>query len=95
MANVLIIDDEEMLCSVMCEHLKGKGHDVTYALTLGDGLRKGASGAFDIVFLDVGLPDGNGLEALDFLRIPQTDNLAKSPSRTYYSAGEGTPSPAI
>ena len=68
MANVLIIDDEEMLCEIMCEHLKGEGHDVTYALTLEDGLNKGESGAFDVVFLDVGLPDGNGLEALPGIR---------------------------
>jgi two-component system NtrC family response regulator len=52
----------------MCEHLKGEGHDVTYALTLEDGLNRGVSGAFDIVFLDVGLPDGNGLEALPGIR---------------------------
>jgi two-component system NtrC family response regulator len=74
MANVLIIDDEEMLCSMMCEHLKGKGHDVTYALTLEDGLKKGASSVFDVIFLDVGLPDGNGLEAL-----PRFRGLPSSP----------------
>lgn len=48
MANVLIIDDEEMLCDIMCEHLKGEGHDVTYALTLEDGLNKGVSGPFGL-----------------------------------------------
>lgn len=68
MPNVLIIDDDEMLCKMMCRYLGEKGHDVTFALTLSEGLEKGACDAFDIVFLDVGLPDGNGLEVVPRIR---------------------------
>jgi len=43
-------------------------HDATYALTLGDGIKAASSGTFDVVYLDVHLPDGNGLEALPIIR---------------------------
>ncbi len=36
----------------------------TYALSIREGLEKVSTGVFDVVFLDVWLPDGNGLEAL-------------------------------
>ena len=85
MANVLIIDDDEMLCNMMCRHLGTKGHDTTYALTLEDGLSKGASDAFDVVFLDVRLPDGNGLEAL-----PRIRGLSSAPEVIIFT-GAGDP----
>jgi len=40
------------------------GHEVRHALTLEDGLREVSSNDFDVVFLDVRLPDGDGLDAL-------------------------------
>ena len=85
MANVLIIDDDEMLCNMMCRHLGTKGHDTTYALTLEDGLSKGASDSFDVVFLDVRLPDGNGLEAL-----PRIRGLSSAPEVIIFT-GAGDP----
>lgn len=68
MANVLIIDDDEMLCNTMCRYLGIQGHEATCALTLEEGLSKGASEAIDVVFLDVLLPDGNGLKALETIQ---------------------------
>jgi two-component system NtrC family response regulator len=44
------------------------GHDPAYARTLGEGLETARSRDFDLIFLDVRLPDGNGLEILPRLR---------------------------
>lgn len=64
MNNVLIIDDDEMICDVLSRHLRQKGYRVAYALTLDAGIRTAGTDNPDVVFLDVHMPDGNGLEAL-------------------------------
>ena len=64
MANVLIIDDDKAVCDVIAQMVAGLGHDASQARTLNEGLEMAATTAFDVVFLDVRLPDGNGLEAL-------------------------------
>lgn len=64
MANVLVIDDDEMMCRSLCEMVRGGANEATYALTLQEGVFMATSGAFDAVFLDVCMPDGNGLELL-------------------------------
>lgn len=68
MANVLIIDDDELFCETLLDKLRRIDHDGAYALNLKDGLKKAFSGKFDVVFLDVRLPDGNGLNMLPRLR---------------------------
>ena len=72
MARILIIDDEETMCQSMSLVGKRAGHDTVCENTLLGGLAKAASEPFDIVFLDVRMPDGNGLELLP--------RLAQSPS---------------
>jgi len=64
MAKVLIIDDEKTICDVLSGMVKHLGFDVKSVLTLKDGVKESSTGAFDVVFLDVRMPDGNGLEAL-------------------------------
>lgn len=64
MANVLVIDDDEHVGSMVSNLVRKMDHYAEYALTLGDGLKKVRTGSFDVVFLDVRMPDGSGLEAL-------------------------------
>ncbi len=64
MADALIIDDDVTVCSMLSRMLENIGHGATHAHTLEEGLREVLSRSYDIVFLDVGLPDGNGLDAL-------------------------------
>jgi two-component system NtrC family response regulator len=68
MGRLLIIDDDEMFCEMLSDMVKEEGHEVSYALTLRAGLEMAATGAFDVVFLDVRMPDGSGLEALPQIR---------------------------
>ena len=64
MAHVLIIDDDQMIGETLSLRIMNLGHSAASAATLNEGLRKIQQEAFDLVFLDVRLPDGNGLDAL-------------------------------
>lgn len=62
MARILIIDDDESYCSILSRTVVRMGHEARTAMTLADGLVKAESDEFDAIFLDVRMPDGNGLE---------------------------------
>ncbi len=64
MANVLVIDDDELIREMLSFRIMRLGYTVETAVTLSEGEKKLYSGSFDVLFLDVHLPDGNGLEAL-------------------------------
>ncbi len=68
MTDVLIIDDDEQVCRFLSKIFTGMGYEVSYELTLKQGLTKIFSHSVDILFLDVNLPDGNGLEAISTIR---------------------------
>jgi two-component system, NtrC family, response regulator len=68
MANILIIDDEEKLCKSLKLAMNRMGYNVNFALNMADGFDKVSFDPYDVVFLDVGLPDGNGLEVLEKIK---------------------------
>lgn len=80
MANVLIIDDNEMFCEMLSQMVTDQGHQVSYVFTREEGLETAISGRFEVIFLDVRLPDGNGLEILPKIReIPTARKSSSSP----------------
>lgn len=73
MARILIIDDDEIARLVFADIIGEAGHEVIAEPTLTLGLERARSVPVDVVFLDVMLPDGNGLEALPtFMNLPST-----------------------
>jgi two-component system, NtrC family, response regulator len=68
MAKILIIDDDEDLCRMLADLVGSMGHEAAWAVTLKAGLEKAGKTEFDVVFLDVNLPDGSGLDILLKLR---------------------------
>lgn len=70
MADILIVDDDSMLAEMLAVHLGNSGHRAECAATLTEGIECARRGRFDVVFLDVQLPDGNGLNA--FSRFAET-----------------------
>ncbi len=64
MANILIVDDDESMCYALSRMIGRVGHNPVCANSLAEGLEQARSGDIDVVFLDVRMPDGNGLEAL-------------------------------
>jgi two-component system NtrC family response regulator len=67
-ANILIIDDDQTFCMVLSTMVKHMQHEASVAYTLQDGLGALSSNDFDVVFLDVRLPDGSGLDILPTIR---------------------------
>jgi two-component system NtrC family response regulator len=64
MADILVIDDDIEVCETM-ESLIGRlSHACDTAHTLSRGMALAKTGNYDVVFLDVSLPDGNGLDIL-------------------------------
>ena len=74
MANILIIDDDELIREVITACVADIGHTIQGAGTLSKGVRLAREHAFDLVFLDIFLPDGSGLDAL-----PEIKGVASSP----------------
>ncbi len=68
MARILIIDDDPQVCETLQSLNYRLGHECFAAHTLKDGLEHLGRMKFDLVFLDVRLPDGNGLQALGQIR---------------------------
>lgn len=68
MSKILIVDDEELMCRALTRKVVSMGHEVACAYTLKDGAKKAGSGYYDVIFLDVRMPDGNGLDAITPMR---------------------------
>ncbi len=73
MPKILIIDDDIEACETMVSLVTRLAYDSDMAHTLRDGLRLAQTTNYDVVFLDVYLPDGNGLDILPSL-IAQDDS---------------------
>ncbi len=68
MAQILIIDDDRDMSFTLCGMIEHMQHSADAAYTLAEGLTMAESGAYDVVFLDVRLPDGNGLTVIPRLQ---------------------------
>ncbi len=68
MADILIIDDDKLICDILAKMMESFGHESRSALTGKAGLELSKNGRFDIVFLDVNLPDANGLDLIKILK---------------------------
>ncbi len=65
---VLVIDDESVICGACDLVLTEKGHTVDYCKTGKTGLIAIERGTYDVILLDMKLPDIDGMEVLKSVR---------------------------
>jgi two-component system KDP operon response regulator KdpE len=65
---VLVVDDEPQIIRALVTNLRARGYDVDAAGTGEEALRKAAERRPDIVVLDLGLPDLDGIDVVRGLR---------------------------
>lgn len=85
MTRILIIDDDIEACETMASLVTRLAYHADKAHTLRDGLGLAEQGDYDVVFLDVYLPDGNGLDLLPALM------AISDPPEVIILTGKGNP----
>jgi len=68
MASILLIEDDHRIREALARSLAARGHDVTSAATGLSGVEDAVAGSIDLVVLDLGLPDVDGLDVLKMIR---------------------------
>jgi DNA-binding response OmpR family regulator len=68
MSRILVIEDDETIGSVLVSGLNANGYSVQWQLTGRGGLNQAAAADADLVLLDLGLPDLDGLDVCRELR---------------------------
>jgi two-component system, OmpR family, catabolic regulation response regulator CreB len=69
MPNLLLLEDDPAIASTVVFALTREGFGVTHCTLVRDARRAWAAQGFDALILDVGLPDGNGLDWCRELRL--------------------------
>jgi signal transduction histidine kinase/CheY-like chemotaxis protein len=65
---ILLVDDHLDTCAALERLLKLRGHSVAAAHNMHGAIEIAAGESFDLLISDVGLPDGNGMDLIRYLR---------------------------
>jgi two-component system alkaline phosphatase synthesis response regulator PhoP len=65
---ILVVEDDIELSGILVEHLTDAGYDVTAVYDGEGGMRESTGGSYDLIILDLMLPDTNGLEICKAVR---------------------------
>ncbi len=88
--DILIIDDEKNIGVAIKGILEDEGHKCEFCLNYSDGFKRLKEKMFDIVFLDIWLPDTDGVEGLREIKryFPETEVVMISGHGTIETAVE-------
>jgi signal transduction histidine kinase len=64
---LLVVEDDRSTLRTTCYLLQRQGHHVTAASSIAEALAAAATGGFDLVISDLGLPDGKGVDLMEKL----------------------------
>ena len=68
MTRILLVDDDPGILKMASRYLERSGFATTCRATLSEGQQAGGEGRYDIVLLDVDMPDGDGLDVIHSFR---------------------------
>ncbi len=66
--NILIVDDEPAIVTALTPALRSQGYSLATAATASEALAAGENCQFDLVLLDLGLPDADGIDIIHKLK---------------------------
>ena len=66
--SALLVDDDAKLCGLLRDYLEGFGFSLDVAEDASSGLEKAVANEYDVILLDMMLPDMDGLEVLRSVR---------------------------
>lgn len=66
--SALLVDDDAKLCGLLRDYLEGFGFSLDVAEDASSGLEKAVVNEYDVILLDMMLPDMDGLDVLRRLR---------------------------
>lgn len=69
MKSLLLVEDDRTLAETLSERLQKEGYDVRWVDRVGEARVELARVRYDLIMLDVGLPDGNGFDLARWLRL--------------------------
>jgi two-component system, OmpR family, KDP operon response regulator KdpE len=67
MPTVLLIEDDPALAAMYAAGLRSHGYKVTHVATATAAVREGAESSPELAVIDIGLPDGSGIDVLTSL----------------------------
>jgi DNA-binding response OmpR family regulator len=70
---ILVVEDEDSIASFVTKGLTAEGHSVERAATAAEAIGLGITYDFDLILLDLLLPDGNGLDVLKRVRVERPE----------------------
>ncbi|HVN57239.1 MAG TPA: response regulator transcription factor [Bacteroidales bacterium] len=65
---LLVVEDDNLLCKSITDYLKMEGHICDTASDLFQASRRISDNRYDCIILDIGLPDGNGMDIIKLLK---------------------------
>jgi len=68
MAKILLVEDNEMNRDMLSRRLARRGYEITIAVDGREGVEKATAGGFDLVLMDMSLPEIDGWEATRQIR---------------------------
>ena len=73
MAKILLVEDNEMNRDMLSRRLQRKGYEVSMAVDGRQGVEMARAGGYDLILMDMSLPEIDGWEATRQLRaVPET-----------------------
>jgi two-component system cell cycle response regulator DivK len=89
MARILLVEDNEMNRDMLSRRLERRGYEVAFAVDGREGVEKAKAGKFDLVLMDMSLPELDGWEATRQIRAaPETKSLPVIALTAHAMAGD-------
>lgn len=74
MPKILLVEDNEMNRDMLSRRLQRKGYEVALAVDGLQGVEMAAAGGYDLILMDMSLPELDGWEATRRVRVAEADH---------------------